>query len=198
MISFVSGTLSIVDTEMAIVDVGGIGYGIFMSAYSLARLPAVGEQVKIFTYLNVREDAMQLYGFVRKEDLEIFKMLICVNGIGPKAGLSILSTLTSDELRFAVVSGDVKSISASPGVGKKTAEKLIIELKDKLKLSDIFPADEDGDMNYFKMAGDDSEAVQALVALGYGQGESLKAVKAVGSKDKSVEEILKEALGKLI
>lgn len=193
MISFVNGELAAVEKDMAVVNVGGIGYGVYMSQQAMTQLPRAGHVVKLYTYLNVRGDALQLFGFLKKEDLDIFKLLIGVNGIGPKVGLGILSHLSADDLRFAVASGDVKAISAAPGMGKKTAEKLIIELKDKLMFTDVFPVDDGGD---FIPAGSGihTEVVQALIALGYGNSESYKAVNQVDVTDKSVEEVLKEAL----
>ena len=134
MISYIRGELAAIEKEKVIVDVGGVGYGIFMPEASMGLLPRPGNEVKLHTYLNVREDAMQLFGFLTRDDLEVFRLLIGVSGIGPKGGLSILSKLTSDDLRFAVLSGDAKAISAAQGIGKKTAEKVIIELKDKLDL----------------------------------------------------------------
>ena len=124
MISYIRGELCDIEEQKAIVDVNGVGYGIYMPQQALSLLPPMGQQVKIHTYLNIREDAMQLFGFLTKEDLNVFRLLIGVNGIGPKAGLNILSCLSPDELRFAVLSGDAKAISATPGIGKKTAEKL--------------------------------------------------------------------------
>ena len=194
MISFIRGELVSIKSGEIVVDVNGVGYGIFMSEYTISSLPRIGKEVQVHTYLNVREDAMQLFGFLKQEDLEVFKLLLLVNGIGPKAGLSILSTLTPDELRFAVMSGDVKAISKSPGVGKKTAEKLIIELKDKLKLTDIFPEDNSLDVADEANDGNYHEAIQALVSLGYGQSESYKAVKGIDLENRTTEEILKEAL----
>lgn len=196
MIAYIRGELASIEKEKIIVDVQGIGYGIFMPESSMGLLPQIGNIVKIYTYLNVREDAMQLFGFLAKDDLELFRLLIGVSGIGPKGGLNILSGLSADELRFAIISGDAKAISAAPGIGKKTAEKVIIELKDKLDIedtlnrtADIVP---DTDSN---ISGEiESEAVQALVALGYGSAESLKAVKSVSHECKTVEEILKMAL----
>ena len=126
MISYIRGELCDIEEQKAIVDVNGVGYGIYMPQQALSLLPPMGQQVKIHTYLNIREDAMQLFGFLTKEDLNVFRLLISVNGIGPKAGLNILSCLSPDELRFAVLSGDAKAISATPGIGKKTAEKLIL------------------------------------------------------------------------
>ena len=198
MISFIRGELATVESDMAVIDVGGVGYGVFMPSQSLERLPSTGQEVRLFTYLNVREDAMQLYGFLRKDELEIFKLLLGVSGIGPKGGLNILSLLSADELRFAVLSGDVKAISKAQGVGKKTAEKLIIELKDKLKIEDMMPGAREDSVDATIQRGVQGEAIQALVALGYGNTESLQAVRQVEIENKSVEEVLKEALRKML
>ena len=199
MISYIRGELAAVEEQKAVVDVGGVGYGIFMSQQALSLLPPVGEEVKIHTYLNVKEDAMQLYGFLTRDDLEIFRLLIGVSGIGPKGGLNILSSLSPDELRFAVMSGDAKTISSAPGIGKKTAEKLILELKDKLNIEDMLnrAAHRDeapGTVQEKAEEGMQAEAVQALVALGYGSAESLRAVKKTSPDCATVEDVLKEAL----
>lgn len=202
MISYIRGELVAIEKDKIVVDVHGVGWGIYMPEQSMGRLPAIGEEVKIHTYLNVREDAMQLYGFCTRDDLEIFKLVIGVSGIGPKGGLSILSSLSADDLRFAVLSGDAKAISAAPGIGKKTAEKLIIELKDKLNLQEVLDNQMNGE-NLSTSNGSSgtneiqSEAVQALVALGYGSTESLRAVKKVTTECKTVEEVLKAALKNL-
>lgn len=197
MISYIRGELVTFEKEKVIVDVNGIGYGIFMPETSMSTLPACGNEVKIYTYLNVREDLLQLFGFLTRDDLEIFRMLIGVSGIGPKGGLAILSKLSADDLRFAILSGDAKAISAAQGIGKKTAEKVIIELKDKLNLQEILTKSQE---SLASLPNDStsneiqSEAVQALVALGYGSTESLKAVKKVASNCATVEEVLKAAL----
>lgn len=202
MIQFIRGKLVSVEEDRAIVDVNGVGYGIFMSVQAMSRLPRMGAEVKIHTYLNVKEDAMQLFGFLTRDDLMIFKLLIGVNGIGPKGGQAILSVLSPDDLRFAVLAGDVKAISAAPGIGKKTAEKLILELKDKLKIEDALEH-KASDMDISRDAVDtnqvQSEAVQALVALGYGSTEALKAVKQIPPEDSTdVESVLKRALKLLL
>lgn len=201
MISYIRGELCDIEEQKAIVDVNGVGYGIYMPQQALSLLPPMGQQVKIHTYLNIREDAMQLFGFLTKEDLNVFRLLIGVNGIGPKAGLNILSCLSPDELRFAVLSGDAKAISATPGIGKKTAEKLILELKDKLNIEDMLEHTAHGGDSEDLASGTDTasntmqaEAVQALTALGYGSAESLRAVKKSSPECSSVEDILKEAL----
>ncbi len=199
MISYLRGELAAIEAEKAVIDVGGVGYGVFMPGQSLSRLPQPGNEVKIYTYLNVREDAMQLFGFLTRDDLEIFKLVIGVSGIGPKGGLNILSCMTPDELRFAIMSGDAKAISAAPGIGKKTAEKLIVELRDKVDIEEMLEHAAHGDEAGARdMAGADSdmqaEAVQALVALGYGSAESMRAVKKTSADCATVEDILKEAL----
>lgn len=204
MISYLRGELAAVEEQKAIIDVGGVGYGVYMSQQAMTLLPACGNEVKVHTYLNVREDAMQLFGFLTREDLEVFRLLIGVNGIGPKAGLNILSCLSPDELRFAVLSGDAKAISAAPGIGKKTAEKLILELKDKLKIEDVLEHAAHGDdgavQNGMESADTNmqAEAVQALTALGYGSAESLRAVKKTSPDCATVEDVLKEALKYLL
>lgn len=200
MISYVRGELAAVEPQKAIVDVGGVGYGVYMPQQALSLLPQPGNEVKLYTYLNVKEDAMQLFGFLTKDDLEIFKLVIGVSGIGPKGGLNILSCMSPDELRFAIMSGDAKAISAAPGIGKKTAEKLILELKDKLRIEDVLEHAAHGSSAEGEVpdASSDSsmqaEAVQALVALGYGSAESMRAVKKTSAECASVEDILKEAL----
>ena len=199
MISYVRGELAAVEEDKAVVDVGGVGYGVFMSGQALSLLPPVGNEVKIYTYLNVKEDAMHLFGFLTREDLEVFRLVIGVSGIGPKGGLNILSCLSPDELRFAVMSGDAKAISAAPGIGKKTAEKLVLELKDKMKIEDVLEHAAHGDevpgtVSGTSESGMQAEAVQALVALGYGSAESMRAVKKTSPDCVTVEDILKEAL----
>lgn len=204
MISYIKGELTGVTEEKAIIEAGGIGYGIYMPGKDLAQLPGIGEQLKIHTYLNVREDAMQLFGFLTGDELEVFRLLITVNGIGPKGGLGILSALSADELRFAVMAGDVKAITAAPGIGKKTAERLILDLKDKLKMEDILERQpEEADLRSGTVGNDvQTEAVEALVSLGYGSAESLRAVREAVKENQETElgaeALLKIALKKML
>lgn len=201
MIAYIRGELASVEEGKAIIDVSGVGYGVYMAGQALSVLPEPGNEVKIYTYLNVREDAMQLYGFLSRDDLEIFKLVIGVSGIGPKGGLNILSRMSPDELRFAIISGDAKTISSAPGIGKKTAEKLIVELKDKITVDKILENSSGSgsyDLYSAPEAGMHAEAVQALTALGYGSQESLRAVRKTSAECTTVEEILKEALKYLI
>lgn len=198
MLSYVKGELVAIEEDKVIIDVNGVGFGIFMPAQSMNYLPMIGEEVKLYTYMNVREDALQLYGFLTRDDLKVFKLVIGVSGIGPKGGLSILSQMSPDDLRFAVMANDAKTIAKAPGIGKKTAEKLIIELKDKLDIEDILNKNVDNvDVAVVTNASNEvqAEAVQALVALGYGSTEATKAVKKVQIEESTtVEEVLKLAL----
>lgn len=203
MISYIKGELTeIFENVIVIENSSGIGMNITVPESVLARMPAVGSEVKIYTYLHVKEDALTLYGFLNRDDLNVFRLIITVNGIGPKGALGILSTITPDDLRFAVLSDDVKAISAAPGIGAKTAQKLIIELKDKLSLSEAFEMklshNESG--KEAAAAGDArSDAIQALTALGYGRSEAVRAVSLIeNAEGMDSEALLKEALRKLI
>ena len=201
MISYIKGELVACEENKVIVENGGIGYSIFMPTKSIGCLPQTGNMVKIHTYLNVKEDLMQLFGFLTKDDLDVFKLVITVNGIGPKGGLAILSQLTPDELRFAVMEKDIKAISAAQGIGRKTAEKLIIELKDKLSIEDCLNKTEESDLLSpgNTEQGVRQDAVQALVALGYGSTDALRAVRNVEIGDSTtVEDVLKSALKYLL
>ena len=194
MYSYIKGELSeIVAENHIVVENGGIGYNIYIPGQVLSLLPGVGEEVKIYTYLCVREDAFILYGFLTRDDLNVFKLLI-----GPKGALAILSVMSTDDLRFAVLSDDAKAIAKAPGVGNKTAQRLIIELKDKLSLEDAFEqklshTQEAVSGNGLK--GIRNEAVEALVSLGYSSTEALKVLRDIEiTEDSSVEDILKLAL----
>lgn len=201
MIAYVNGIVEDITEDNAVLDVGGIGYNIKISADTASRLPGVGEPVKLYTYTNVKEDAFQLFGFLSRNDLEIFKKCITVNGIGPKGALAILSVLDADSLRFAIMSGDVKAISKAPGIGTRTAERLILELKDKIQIDDTLINREIAGYSESVSVGDNAqkkEAVEALVALGYGRSEAAKAVDAIeGIETMDAGAVLKAALKKM-
>ena len=200
MIAYIKGVVAEIWEDRIILESQNMGYNIFMPMASVDTVLHTGEEAKIYTYLNVREDAMQLFGFLTKDDLEIFRLVIGVSGIGPKGGLNILSCMSPDELRFAIMSGDAKMISSAPGIGKKTAEKLIVELRDKVDIEKMLDhaahPEETIQTDMAKTSANEmqSEAVQALVALGYGSAESLRAVKKTSVQCQTVEDILKEAL----
>lgn len=196
MIAYLKGTVAAVTQTHAVIDVNGVGYQAFISSRDAAQMPGIGEKVRIYTYLSVREDAVQLFGFLNEEDLEMYRLLLGVNGIGPKAALGILSSMSAEDLRFAVLSDDVKRISRAPGIGAKTAKKLILELKDRLSLEDAFEK-KLARTGAGEAAASDaaSEAVEALAALGYSASDALRAVRMAGvTEDMSTETILKLAL----
>ena len=214
MIALVKGILESVEEDRVVVETGGIGFEILVPGSVMQSLPAAANPVKIHTYTHVREDAIQLFGFLHRSELAMFKLLIRVNGIGPKAALGILSAMDADTLRFAIVSGDSRTISKAPGIGPKTAEKLILELRDKIDLSDVNLGGETDSENMTSgrtsdggAAGDGTagdagagssardDAMQALVALGYSMTEAAAAVRRAGATpDMTVEEILKRSL----
>ena len=182
MIAYLHGIVEDIAMDNVVLDVGGIGYNVKISADTATKLPGIGEMVKLYTYTCVREDAFLLYGFLSRNDLDIFKKCITVNGIGPKGAQAILSVMDADSLRFAIMSGDTKAIAKAPGIGAKTAERLILDLKDKIKIDDTMIAREIATTaagNTFAETPEKQEAVAALVSLGYGQAESLKAVNAI-------------------
>lgn len=181
MLSYIIGEVAEISADTVVVENNGIGFNIKTSAMTIDSLPPVGDMVRIYTYLHVREDAMQIFGFLSKDELEVFKLLLNVNGIGPKGALGILSAISTDDLRFAVLSDDVNLIKSCPGVGAKTAQKLIIELKDKLRLEDAFEMAVNNN-NKKNTVQDNTvivmnEAVEALVSLGYSSKDAIAAVK---------------------
>ncbi len=203
MISFIKGYVAETTENSVILETDSIGYEIFMTGTAIEETSRMQDKIKIYTYFHVREDTMQLYGFLSRDDLEMFRLLLNVNGIGPKAAMGVLAAITADELRFAVLSDDVKTISRAPGIGKKTAQKLILELKDKLKLEDAFEKKLDHQAENLSLTDTSlrdsrQEAVEALTALGYSSTNALRAVRQVSEETgEDVEAILKAALKQL-
>ena len=199
MYAYIKGKVEYVDVDSFIIDNNGIGYRILTSTNVTSKLK-LHDDITTYTYLNVREDALTLFGFLSNEEVAVFKLLISVSGIGPKGALAIMSQLTLDELRLAVISEDYKAISRANGIGPKTAQRAVIELKDKFKLEDVFAGGEMSD-DLSDNANDDiiTETAMALTSLGYSNVEALRAIKKIDGADKmSVEELLKAALKKLI
>lgn len=197
MIAFVKGTLAEVKENIAVIENNGIGFNVYITGRDAGQLVRTGMELLLHTYMDVREDAIQLFGFLSKDDLETFRLLLKVNGIGPKAALGVLTAISAVDLRFAVLADDIRAISAAPGIGKKTAQKLVLELKDKFSLEDAFEQKLAENTEIVSAAPNDNqgEAVQALVALGYAGSDALKAVKAANiTADMSTEDILKAAL----
>lgn len=206
MFAFIEGLLDYIDEETCVIDAGGFGININISGRTAMMLPGIGEHVKLYTYTAVREDSISLYGFDTREDLNLYKKLITVNGVGPKVGLALLSALDADAIRLAIISEDFKKISSAPGVGPKTAQRIVLELKDKIKMSDDALANSiinskslDLVTSNDKSTTDEmKDAISALVALGYGQTDSRKAVLSIENVERmDSSEILSAALKKL-
>lgn len=208
MIAFLAGTVDSLAPDSVVIDVGGVGYEVSISEDTSAGLSSIGigNAVKLHTFTYIREGSLSLYGFLSRDDLALFRLLITVNGIGPRGGLSLLSALSADDLRFAIASGDAKMIARAPGIGKKTAERLILDLRDKI--SGMYPdREEDASTDPSGPAGSPApagtkagdeqnpaaDAVEALTALGYQRPEAVRAVKRCAQTE-DTEAILREAL----
>ena len=202
MFSYIKGTLEEYWEDTVVIESGGIGWNIHVPLSVLDRLPHVGEQMKVYTSFQVKEDSMTLYGFLSRQDLKMFNQLLGVNGIGPKAALGILSSLTPDDLRMAIIAEDAKAIAKAPGIGPKTAKRVILDLKDKISLDDVLPLQFAGGPAEANVAaaasgvdGAGKEAIEALVALGYSPTEATKAVRQVEIKEgMNAEAVLKASL----
>ncbi len=193
MISYIKGELVYIGSDSVIVDNNGIGYNIGISANTLTRLPHINQTVKIYTYMNVKEDEVSLFGFMSREELDMFNMLIAVNGVGPKGALAVLSVLSPGEIALAVASNDIKTLSSGKGVGKKMAERIALELRDKVadnmdttKASVELPA--------FKDNTERSDALAGLMVLGYSRSEAARAVDTVYKDGMTSGDIVKLAL----
>ena len=199
MIGFLRGSLAEKGDGYIVIDVNGVGYYVNVPANSSAYLSQEGEEVTVYTSMIVREDDISLFGFSGKGELDLFKKLIGVSGIGPKAAVSILSSFTSDQLKEAIVFEDSKSLTRANGIGKKTAERIVLELKDKFSTADGIigsAADEVAAVDQ-AFAGGRGEAINALIALGYSRGEATSALAGIKERDLSTEEYIKLALKNL-
>lgn len=200
MFYYVSGTVAHVGPYLAVVDCGGVGYACHTTNVTLAALK-LNQPGKLFTHLNVREDAMELYGFATEEELNCFRMLIGVSGVGPKAALSILSSAPPDRLALAIITGDEKALTVAPGIGKKIAQRIILELKDKLakgQLSGMSGESYGGTGMTLIPENKLSEASAALAVLGYSQSEIAVALKGIDLDGLPLEQIIKQALKKMV
>lgn len=192
MISFIKGRVADIEEDKIIIECNNIGYNVFVPASLIGSIGRTGTEVKLHTYMSVREDAITLFGFRSKEELSLFRKMISVSGIGPKGALGILSTLTVDNLKLAIMSEDAKAIAKSPGIGAKTASKLILELKDKINMEGIFDGYSDDGMEDSDRLGEGAlqkDVADALVSLGYSPSEALNAVRKVCNKNKEISDI---------
>ncbi len=201
MIAYIKGTVVYANEECIVLDNRGMGYEVRTSAATCSQV-CMGEEVTLYTDLYVREDLIALYGFLSREELRIFKLLLGVSGIGPKVAVSILSTLRVEDLYYAVISEDVKGIARTPGIGPKGARRLIIELKDKMNLADLGIGQEEEPSAAAELPGEGSQitdTMEALIALGYSNGEAYRAVhKVSGAENMDAEQLLKEALKRMM
>ena len=197
MIQYIKGTLEDMDEQTVTIDNHGIGYRVHISGATFDYLPQIGEQVKMYIYFQVKDDGFSLFGFLTKDDLRVFELLLGVGGVGPKGALAVLSALTPDDLRFAVISDDAKAIAKAPGIGVKTAQRVILELKDKLKLADAFTQSQELSKNpaLVQEEGVRQEALLALTSLGYSAAEASQVLSGIEiTPESEVEAVLKLAL----
>lgn len=199
MIRFLKGTVEDISIDEIVLEVAGIGYAVKVPSSVIDNVRTTGIEVKIYTYMNVREDDVSLFGFLTKDDLEMFKKVITVSGIGPKGGLAILSTLGADGIRYAVLSNDAKAIAKTPGIGPKMASKLILELKDKIDLEDTFEKNTSmgTGTSANSLLGNETvqDATEALIALGYSRSDVLKTLSKMDiTSETTVQEVIKNAL----
>lgn len=190
MIGYIKGVAEEIETDAILIDRDGIGFRVYVPASYLDGGIRTGDAMRLYTYLHVKEDALTLYGFLTKDEMEVFRMLTGISGIGPKGALGILSVLGANDLRFAVLSDDAAQIAKAPGIGKKTAQKVILELRDKFKLEDAFERKlaehsqaEVPDAALQHTRDLEADVVEALVALGYSGTEALRAVRAVEERE---------------
>ena len=199
MFYYLKGVVGHVAPNLAVIDCGGVGYACRTTSYTLSALQ-VGEKAKLFTHLNVREDAMELYGFSTENECNCFRMLIGVSGVGPKAALSILSSTTPEGLATAIITGQEKALTVAPGLGKKIAQRIILELKDKLAKGQLPAAEESFGGSGVTVIPQDktSEASAALAVLGYNPAEINAALKGLDLDALTLEEIVRQALRKMV
>ena len=197
MYAYIKGEIIEISEDNLVLECNNIGYNIRIPLSVAQRLPGIGATVKIYTYTSVREDAFNLFGFLSKDDVEIYKKLIAVNGIGPKGALSILSAMSADDLRFAILSGDAAAIAKAQGIGKKSAERIILELRDKVQFTVSAAADLEVLTSSDTTAETNAknEAIEALTSLGYSPSDALRAVRQIEiTEDMDAGTVLKQAL----
>ena len=199
MFYYISGKVAVIEPGMAVIDAGGVGYAINTS-YTSARSVKTGEQATFYTYLHVREGIFELYGFVRREELSCFKQLIAISGVGPKAALAILSAVTPEKLALCVISGDEKALTAAPGIGKKLAQRILLEMKDKMSKDQLEAASGSSGIVMPELTGPGGameDALAALAVLGYPRAVAVNALQGVDTSGLATDEIVRAALKRL-
>ena len=191
MIAYIKGTVDHTTDQTVVIENQGIGYTIFAASATIGRLPR-NEEVQIHTYMQVKEDDISLYGFLNQDELQLFRLLISISGIGPKVGMAILGIMSPFQIMAAIVNQDAVAFSKVPGVGKKTAQRITLELQDKIKSTS------QDDSTVTLASSEKQDAIDALLSLGYGRNESMKAVLAVATEDMKTEQIIKLALKNLM
>jgi Holliday junction DNA helicase RuvA len=205
MIAYVKGPLAYVSEQYAVVDINGLGLQIQASPSTINQLPGNGAEVQLFTYLQLSENGQALHGFLTREEVRLFTLLISVSGIGPKVATAILGTLSPEQVMIAIMAGDAAALSKAPGVGKKTAERILLELRDKIKTENVWTSDNLNTAKSFVLSGGGipvgssakQDAMDALLALGYGRAEAMQAVLETAEEDMKTETIIKQSLKKL-
>lgn len=201
MFYYVDGTVTVLEQGLAVIDCGGVGYACHASQNTIGKLK-IGTRARLLTYLNVREDIFELYGFIDEEELSCFKMMIGVSGVGPKAALAILSIAPPDRLALSIITGDEKLLMQAPGIGKKIAQRVVLELRDKMSKEQLETASAASPVAAAAVAGGGvnhtQEAVAALMVLGYSQAEALHAMEGLDITQMEAEEIIRQCLKKLV
>ena len=197
MFSYIKGTLELKTLNYIVIDVNGVGFKIFMSESAIQRLDETGKNIKIFTHMQVKEDDISLYGFITNEELRMFELLISVSGVGAKSAINMLSSITPSKFALAVISNDVKTLTKIPGIGPKSAQRIILELKDKLKTEDSITKDDIEIKNSIIEDNKLEEAIQALKVLGYTRQEIENVIHKIDITNLVVEDIIRKALGYL-
>lgn len=197
MFSYIKGTLELKTLNYIVIDVNGVGFKIFMSESAIQRLDETGKNIKIYTHMQVREDDISLYGFITNEELRMFELLLSVSGVGAKSAINMLSSITPSKFALAVISNDVKTLTKIPGIGTKSAQRIILELKDKLKTEESITKDDIEIKNSIIEDNKLEEAIQALKVLGYTRQEIENVIKKIDTTTLSIEDIIRKALGYL-
>lgn len=200
MFYYVDGTVTVLKQSLAVIDCGGVGYACHASQNTIGKLK-IGTRARLLTYLNVREDIFELYGFIDEEEQSCFEMMIGVSGVGPKAALSILSVAPPDRLALSIITGDEKMLMQAPGIGKKIAQRIVLELRDKMSKEQLETASASSPVAAAAVSGGvnhTQEAVAALMVLGYTQAEALHAMEGLDAAGMDAEEIIRQCLKKLV